>query len=106
MTKTFSQKLSKIRKICAFINEFSVCYFGQTVSYRKIAELTGLSPQTASNQVHRYQEQGLAGLLTDKRGGSFRYYMTHDEEIHFLAEQFKKASRGDLLTIASLHEAY
>ena len=76
------------------------------LSYRKIAELTGLSPQTASNQVRRYQEQGLAGLLTDKRGGSFRYYMTHDEEIHFLAEQFKKASQGDLLTIASLHEAY
>ena len=76
------------------------------LSYRKIAELTGLSPQTASNQVQRYQEQGLAGLLTDKRGGSFRYYMTHDEEIHFLSEQFKKASQGDLLTISSLHEAY
>lgn len=76
------------------------------LSYRKIAELTGLSPQTASNQVQRYQEQGLVGLLTDKRGGSFRYYMTHDEEIHFLSEQFKKASQGDLLTISSLHEAY
>ena len=86
MTKIFSQKLSKIRKICAFINEFSVCLFRiDGLSYCKISELTGLSPQTASNQVQRYQEQGLAGLLTDKRGGSFRYYMTHDEEIHFLA---------------------
>ena len=76
------------------------------LSYRKIAELTGLSPQTASNQVQRYQDQGLAALLTDKRGGSFRYYMTHDEEIDFLAEQFKKASEGKWLTIKSLHEAY
>ena len=76
------------------------------LSYRKISELTGLSPQTDSNQVLHYQEQGLAELLTDKRSGNFRYYTTHDKEINFLIEQFKKASQGDLLTITCLHEAY
>ena len=66
----------------------------------------GLSPQTASNQVQRYLEQGLAELLTDKCGRSFRYYMIHDEQSNFLSEQFKTDSQGDLLTIASLHEVY
>lgn len=91
--KNIFTKALKDKKNLSFHKRIQCVLFQiDSLSYRKISELTGLSPQTDSNQVPRYQEQGLAGLLTDKRSGNFRYYTTHDKEINFLIEQFKKAS--------------
>lgn len=88
------------RKIQALI------LYSESQNLTAAAKSVGFVHQTVRNLLNRYQEGGLEAILTDKRGGRRRYYLTYEEEKNFLEEQMNSAMDGEFVTISSLHQAY
>ncbi|MHB9782846.1 helix-turn-helix domain-containing protein, partial [Streptococcus sp. 10F2] len=58
------------RKIQALI------LYSESQNLTAAAKSVGFVHQTVRNLLNRYQEGGLEAILTDKRGGRRRYYLT------------------------------
>jgi hypothetical protein len=57
-------------------------------------------------QAQQYLKEGESVLETTKRGGRYRANMTADEERLFLSSVLEKSSRGEILVVSEIKEAY
>lgn len=71
-----------------------------------ISQLVGYSHQTIANQVKKYLEKGLEGIVQDRRGGRQRFYLSVEEEKEFLNEQLSASLEGEFLTVDKMFTAY
>lgn len=53
----------------------------------------------------QYRKEGLCSL-SDSRGGSYRKYMTFDEEVSFLEPFEKKSQTGELVVVSEVKKAF
>ena len=84
----------------------SILFRHEGMTLMAISQLVGYSHQTIANQVKKYLEKGLEGIVQDRRGGRQRFYLSVEEEKEFLNEQLSASLEGEFLTVDKMFTAY
>jgi transposase len=71
-----------------------------------IALHCGVAKDTVHKLISHYNRFGLAAIETPGKGGRKRFYLTIEQEKHFLQPFFKRAEKGEIATCAEIHAAY
>src|SRR5260370_13072290 len=79
------------------------------VAHRKADEIalhTGVSATTVHRVIARYNRVGPAAIEHSAKGGRHHEYLTLAQEQAFLHPFFARAQRGDIATVAQIHQAF
>ena len=75
-------------------------------SAQEIAQHTGVSVGTVHKVISEYNRKGAEALSTPGKGGRRNQYLTPEQEKAFLESFKKKATRGEITTVAQIKEDY
>jgi len=76
------------------------------LSSHDVARAIGWKASSVRHLQAQYLKEGESVLETTKRGGRYRANMTADEEHLFLSSFTEKSSRGEILVVSEIKEAY
>lgn len=75
------------------------------LSADKVGAMVGLHHASVWRIWSQYLKEGERGILGERRGGRYRAHLSVEEERKFLDGFRKKAMRGELVTVRSVHQA-
>lgn len=75
------------------------------ISSKEAGKHVGLNESSVNAIIKRYQEQGMATLVT-KRHGHGNRYMTREQEREFLQSFVSRAEAGQIIEVTEIHLAY